>query len=978
VQPTSSILLLSMITAAFAPGASPRRELLSKLPLRFERESRGDALFRARGNNFELSLAPSRHTIEWRDPSSGRVARVITELRGANPRASLEAEDRLPGSANYFLGAPAGWRTDITGYSRVRHRGVLPGIDLVFHGENGRLEYDFVLAPHADPSLIRMSLTGQDSVRVDPSGDLLVSSSAGVIRWKRPEIFQRAGETRRNISGKFVTDGRGNVSFRIGGYDHDRELVIDPTLAYSTFFGSTKNEVARGIALDGAGNIYIAGVTSSADLPTKSAFQPNFGGLTASPFAAGDGFVAKFNPSGVLQYLTYIGGSQDDGVGAIAVDAAGNAYIAGATNSSDFPTVNPFQAQFGGLGGYGTYIRTGDAFVAKINPAGNKLLYSTYLGGRMDDIAFGIAIDSTGAAYVTGATLSQDFPLSQGAPQSRMKGYGGEPTARPCCNGPVWDPGDAFITKLDPTGSKVVFSTYLGGSLDEVAYTIALDPSNNVYVGGCTLSNDFPTTSGAFQRIWGGTDQQNYFQNTGDGFVTKLNAAGTAFVYSTYVGGAGDDCVSAMAVDSLGNAYITGATSTNGLGTTPGVFQRNYAGYFVLPFVVEQLWGDAFVGKLNPAGSAFVYLTYLGGSLNDAGTAIAIDSSGDAYVAGWTDSPDFPMAGAPYQSKMQGESGRYGYRIFGDAFVALLNSTGTALLYSTYLGGKSDEGAGGIAIDGMGNVFVTGGTLSTNFPVTSTAIRPTYGGGATDAFLAIFSGFPANPPVITVVANAEGESPTIAANTWVEIKGSGFGSTTRTWQTADFVNQLLPTALDNVSVTMNGAPAFVYYISPTQINVLTPPDLAAGPVQVQVNVGGVASAVFTVQAQKYSPSFFINGAGPYILATHLDGSLIGPTTLYPGLSTPAASGETVIFYANGFGPTTVPVVKGALMQSGTLPNLPTVQIGPFVATVTFAGLISPGLYQFNVVIPPSAPSGDNTILSGYGGAPAPTVKITVR
>ena len=750
----------------------------------------------------------------------------------------------------------------------------------------------------------------------------MVATIAGEIHWKRPDLFQQIAGTRRFVRGEFVIDSKGVVSFRVGEYDHTRTLVIDPALAYSSYFGSTKNEAARGIAVDGSGNVYVTGVTASANLPTKSAFQPNFGGLTASPFAAGDGFVAKFNSSGVLQYLTYIGGSQDDGVSAIAVDAAGNAYLAGATNSSDFPVVNAFQSQFAGMGGYGTYIRTGDAFVAKLNPAGNKLLYSTYLGGRMDDIAFGIAIDGTGAAYVTGATLSPDFPLSQGAAQNRMKGYGGEPTDRPCCNGPLWDPGDAFITKLDPTGSQVVFSTYLGGSLDDVAYTIALDPSNNVYVGGCTLSSDFPVTAGAYQRIWGGTDSQNYFQNTGDGFITKLNAAGTAWVYSTYFGGAGDDCVSAMAVDGAGNAYITGATSTNGIGTTPGVFQRNYAGYYVLPFTVEQLWGDAFVGKLNPTGTAFVYLTYLGGSTNDAGTAIALDSSGDVYVAGWTDSVDFPRAGNSYQSKMQGESTKHGYRVYGDAFVALVNSTGAALLYSTFLGGTLDEGAAGIAIDGNGNVFVAGGTQSTNFPVTSKAFQTTYGGGSGDAFLAIFSGFAANPPVIAQVANAEGESPMIAANTWVEVKGSGFSSTTRTWQASDFVNQQLPTALDNISVTMNGEAAFVYYISPTQINVLTPPDLAVGPVQVQVSVNGVSGAAFTVQAQKYSPSFFVNGAGPYVLATHLDGSLIGPATLYPGLSSPAMSGETVVLYANGFGPTSVPVVKGSLTQSGALPGLP--------------------------------------------------------
>lgn len=972
MTPGSSVLFLSLMAAALAPAASPRQQLLGKLPLRFEQQPLRNT-YKARGSNFELNLTASSSTIDWTDPASGRCARVTTELPGADPHASMEAEDRLAGSANYFLGSPGSWRTDVGGYGRIRSKNVHPGIDLVFHGENGRLEYDFVIAPHADLSLIRMSMSGQKSVRVDGSGDLLVATSAGVIRWKRPEIYQQAGETRRSISGKFVTVGRGYVAFKIGAYDRNRELVIDPTLAYSTFLGGSGGDGARGVAVDASGNVYIAGVTGSAGLPTLSAFQPNFGGLTATINSPGDGFVAKFNPAGALLYLTYIGGSADDLVSAIAVDAAGNAYLAGSTSSTDFPLVNAYQSQFGGTGGYSYEVRTGDAFVAKLNPAGNKLIYSTYLGGSLDDVATAIAIDSTGSAYVTGATLSQNFPVTQGAAQSRNKGFGGAPVLTRF-NLPVWEPGDAFIAKLDPTGSQLVFSTFLGGSLDDVAFGIAIDSSNNVYVGGCTLSSDFPTTAGALQRQWAGTDPQNFFLNFGDGFITKLNASGTAFVYSTYFGGAGDDCVNAIAVDSSGNAYITGSTSTNGLGTTAGVVQRNYAGYFVLPFLVEQLFGDAFVGKLNPTGSAFIYLTYLGGQLNDAGTAIAVDSSGDAYVAGWTNSLDFPVAGSPYQAKFQGSNGRY-----GDGFLTLVNSTGTALLYSSYLGGENDDVIYGLALGQNGNVYVVGGTRSTAYPVTSAAIQKTFAGGRGDAFLSIFSGFPLGPPVITKVANAEGgESSSIAANTWTEIKGTGFGTTSRIWQTPDFVNQLLPTALDNVSVTMNGKAAYVYFISPTQINVLTPPDLGTGAIQVMVSVNGVSSAAFTVQSQTASPSFFINGVGPYVLATHLDGSLIGPTTLYPGLSTPAAPGETVILYANGFGATTPPVVKGALTQSGILPTLPTVQIGPFVANVRFAGLVFPGQYQFNVDIPPSTPSGDNAILSGIGGLPAPTVQITVR
>ena len=230
MAPTFSILSLSIAAAVFASPAPPSRALLNKLPLRFEQGSDGKPVFTARGAHFELKLAPSRHTLEWTDPSSGRVARITTEIRGANEKTGLEAEQRLPGSANYFLGPREQWRMDVPGYARVRHKGVQPGIDLIFHGEGGLLEYDFVLAPHADPSLIRMSLTGQRSLSIDGEGNLLVATDAGLIRWKRPETYQQIGGTRRSVDGRFVTDGRSHVSFKIGPYDRERELVIDPTL----------------------------------------------------------------------------------------------------------------------------------------------------------------------------------------------------------------------------------------------------------------------------------------------------------------------------------------------------------------------------------------------------------------------------------------------------------------------------------------------------------------------------------------------------------------------------------------------------------------------------------------------------------------------------------------------------------------------------------------------------------------------------
>ncbi|MGA3186989.1 MAG: SBBP repeat-containing protein [Bryobacteraceae bacterium] len=908
----------------------------------------------------------------------------------------MAAEDRLPGAANYFVGGREQWRTDIIGYGRVRYSQIYPGIDLVFHGDEGQLEYDFILKPGADPGLIRLELSGQRSLSIAENGDLVISSAAGDVRWKRPEIYQTRDSGRVSVSGHYVVAGR-TVKFELGSYDHQRELVIDPTLAYATFLGGTRNDLARGIALDGSGNVYIAGNTSSLNLQTVSAFQPNFGGASTSYDMYGDAFVAKFSPAGALLYLTYLGGSGDDAASAIAVDSAGNAYVTGATTSTNFPTMTPYQAHFGGLGGLSA-VHSGDAFVTKLNPTGNQLIYSTYLGGSLDDVGTAIAVDGAGNAYVAGATASPNFPTSAGAYQAVLHGAGGQPI-NPDFDAPAWDPGDAFVVKLSASG-QLTAGTYLGGALDDVAFAIALDSSGNIYVAGCTISLNFPTTVGAIQRSFGGSDPNNYFRNSGDGFVTKFNSTLGSLLYSTYFGGEGDDLVSGIAVDSSGNIYMTGSTTTGTFQTSAGAFQSRYVGYTSQVYA-EQIFGDGYVAKINPSQTTPIYFSYLGGSSNDAGAAIAIDSSGNAYVTGFTDSLDFPVAGGPLQSNLAGDGDQALYEAYGDAFIAVVNPTATALLYSSYYGGRYDDEAYGIALDANNNVYITGNTVSSNLLTTSTAAQKTYAGGGDglggfskgDAYYAVFSGLVSAVPTITKVANAEGESLTIAPNTWVEVKGSNLAPAVSSpacapgycWQGSDFVNNQLPTTLQGVQVTLNGEKAFVYYISGSQINILTPPDLKAGTLTVQVINNGTPSATFTAQGQTLSESFFIFNGGPYIIGEHLYQTstgavaLVGPTTLYPGLTSPAAPGETIVLYANGFGPTTVPVVSGSETQSGTLPTLPAITIGSATAKVEYAGLISPGLYQFNVVVPATAQSGDNAIQATYNGQTTQAgTKITIQ
>jgi hypothetical protein len=461
--------------------------------------------------------------------------------------------------------------------------------------------------------------------------------------------------------------------------------AVDPTLFYSTYLGGAAYDNGIAIAVDGAGNAYVTGLTSSVNFPTTA------GAFQTTALAVGNAFVTKFNPTGSgLVYSTYLAGAScfcdNNSFGnGIAVDAPGNAYVTGVTKSSTFPTTGgAFQTAYGG--------GITDAFVTKLNPTGSGLVYSTYLGGGSDDQAQGIAVDPAGNAYVVGLTRSSNFPTTLGAFQTA---YGGGNL-------------DAFVTKLNPAGSGLAYSTYLGGSDDDRGIGIALDASGNAYVTGPTFSTNFPTTLGAFQTAYGGN---------GDVFVTKLNSLGTGLVYSTYLGGSGSDDGTGVAVDALGNAYVTGGTQSTNFPTL-AAFQPTFGGV-----------SDVFVAKLNPLGTGLLYSTYLGGSGDDFADGIALDALGSAYVTGRTASTNFPVTtGAPQTSFGGGVQ---------DAFVTKLNPIGSGLVYSTYLGGSDGDVGQGIALDALPNpnAYVAGATSSINFPTTSGAFQTVYGGGPSDAFV---------------------------------------------------------------------------------------------------------------------------------------------------------------------------------------------------------------------------------------------------
>jgi hypothetical protein len=629
-----------------------------KLPLSFEAnrgqtDSRVKFISRSQGNSLfltdtEMVLALSRHfsplarRAEW---ASGLKRSETTEERsatdpvvlrmkplGANQEPRVEGLEELPGKSNYFIGNdPAKWRTKVTNYAKVKFQAIYPGVDLVYYGNQGQLEDDFIVAPGADPKAILLGFQGTEKLRIDAQGDLVLRIRGGEVRLRKPIVYQStpaSGSQAADSPGgkQFVTARyvlRGNcVGFVVGEYDARKPLTIDPLLSYSTYLGGSGSDSAAGIVVDAAGNAYVTGQTFSINFPTQNPFQGTTGDRT------GDAFVAKLDNSGsTLLYSTYLAGSKSDGGAGIAVDAAGNAYVTGVTSSSDFPTVKPVQPSLSG---------SSDAFIAKIDTTASgtaSLVYSTYLGGSDAEGGAGVAVDSSGNAYVTGYTQSSNFPTANPLQGSSGGGtcffYYSNPFSQPC--------PDAFIAKLNPSGSALVFSTYLGGKDDDRGTGIAVDSSGNSYVTGHTQSSNFPTSSPIQPNLGG----------FGDAFVAKLNATGSALTYSTYLGGNSDDQGNGIAVDSSGNAYVTGSTSSMDFPT-------------VFPVEVLNSGSHIFITKLNSAGSALVYSSYLGGSGFETGAGVAVDANGNAYVTGNTSSSNFPTVN-PLQTSLRG---------FTDAFVS--------------------------------------------------------------------------------------------------------------------------------------------------------------------------------------------------------------------------------------------------------------------------------------------------------------------
>ena len=624
---------------------------------------------------------------------------VRMQLLGGNPAPQVVGRDELPGKVNYFLGNdPAHWHTHISTFARVEYQNVYPGINLDYYGNQGQLEYDFVVAPGADPRVIHMGFAGADQLSLNEHGDLVIHAGGQDIVQHKPLVYQEANGSRQEIASAFsLTTGKSpltthEVGFTLGTYDNSSPLVIDPVLSYSTYLGGNGYDAAFGIAVDPAtGDALVTGQAGSTDFPTANPFQPSYGG------GVEDAFVSRLSADGsALVFSTYLGGSDFDTGNDIGVDpATGDILVTGVTYSQDFPTVNALQASLGGP------LAT-NAFVVRLSADGSALVFSTYVGGSHNDTGSRIAVDPvTGDVLVTGWTSSTDFPTVNPALQQNLRGI-----------------ENAFVARLSADGSALVYSTYLGGSSDDRAFAIAVDPTTgDALVTGFTQSTDFPTANPL---------QSHYAGGRFDGFVSRLSADGRALIFSTYIGGSSDDISGDIALDpNTGDILVTGGTYSTDFPTVNPLQPHNAGDW------------DMFVARLSADGSALLYSTYLGGSGEDRGIRIAVDTNtGDILVAGFTTSRNFPTAN-PLQANYGG--GRY------DAFVARLSADGTALVYSTYLGGSNDDFAAAIAMDPTtGDALVTGYTNSTNFP-TANPLQPRLGGGTCfdqpcpDAFLARIS-----------------------------------------------------------------------------------------------------------------------------------------------------------------------------------------------------------------------------------------------
>ncbi|MGD0092138.1 MAG: SBBP repeat-containing protein, partial [Planctomycetota bacterium] len=730
-----------MSSKSNSPAQQRVKNALAALPLAFEvnhGQTGQEVKYLSHGRGYVLFLCEKEavfslqkpRKLEKGRPSGAETPPAVLRLAfvGSNPHPAISGASELPGKSNYFFGNRS--ITDVTTYSKVAYAGLYPGIDAVYYGNQKQLEYDFVVAPGANPAAIKLAVTGAEKAEVDARGDLVLTVTGKEVRQHKPVLYQVAGGVKSEVAGRYVLQGESGpgtrmVSFEVAKYDPSKPLVIDPVLVYSTFYGDLPSTEAApsdlsgddggmGIALDSAGNAYVTGFTNSFEFPVLSWLQdytysaaygidhpPTLLQYLEVPNRPGayHAFLSKFNQdSSQLVYSTYWGGGRDDVGVAVAVGSDNAPVVAGTTNSSSFNLKNALHVYAGGI----------DTFITKFTPGGNDVVFSTLLGGEFDDVCNDLALDSAGNVFVVGTTTSPN--LSTANP------------LQPRNNSTAPNGSNGFVAKFRADGLVMLFCTYLGGHNNDGAMGVTTDASGNCYVVGFTTSPDFPLASPLQPQ------NNSTAPVPSNAFVAKLNPSGSLLVFSTYLGGSGEDQANSVAVDAGGNVYLAGYTKSSDFPTISPT---------VLP--VQATNGgppgtkDAFVSKISYLGNALLFSTYLGGAGDDEARRIVVDSRGAIYVAGSTQSDDFPLApqtNTLQSARAKGVSGLS--KSNADGFLAKFNPSGTPLVYSTYLGSTAHSfltdnmvravppilpvaldtwsEVRGLVTDNQGNAYVTGFT----------------------------------------------------------------------------------------------------------------------------------------------------------------------------------------------------------------------------------------------------------------------------
>jgi uncharacterized protein (TIGR03437 family) len=900
--------------------------------------------FLGKGPGYFLYLNGTETALDLRDGTGRSQAVMRMTLEGARPGVEARGEMLQQHRIHYFLGQDATkWVTDVPTFGQVRFGGVYRGIDLVYYAKDGEFEHDFVVAPGADPGRIRMRFTGAEEMTLTADGGLRLRQGPAAVLWGPPRVYQQRGGRRAAVPARYEMLGEGRVGFTVEGYDRSATLVIDPTISFLTYAGNAESSLGGRSAVDSAGNIYLTGAISFSTWPVTPGAAP----APSAGFGPSNALLMKVNATGTqVLYSTYFGGIDGEIGAAVAVDAQGNAYVTGVTDSRDFPTTqgafrptvppaSPSVADFA------------DCFVTKFNAAGSAIVYSTYLHGTGNDGCTSIAVDGQGNAYVTGGTDSNNYPTTEGAFQTSYRL--GVETQR----------YDVFVTKLNAAGSQLAYSTFVGGGGNDFATSIAVDGAGNAYVTGTTTSSsNFPLTQGAADTSYGGHGGNLQWTRWGDAFAFKLNPAGTQMVYSTYIGGNLDDLAFSIAVDGQGAAYVAGNTLSPDFPTTAAAFQRTYGGAGGEPLLNA---GDAFVTKIAPDGRSFAYSTYLGGSQDDRALQIAVDAAGNASVVGNTLSANFPVTPDALQ-RTDRTSATAPTRVrMGSGFLAQLNAAGSSVTYATYLGGTSHDWLNGVGVTADGSVIVTGTTNSADLPVTAGVHQRQFFGGLDnwrplgDLFVARF-GAEAQPS-IAGVSNAASYVTGLAPGMIAVMAGTNIGP--ENLQTARLDAQgRVATTLAETQVLVSNRPAPLVYASARQTSFIVPYETAAGAnAQIVAVYKGVRSPAFSAPVVAANPGVFSansSGTGP--------GAILNQDNSFNTAQNPAEKGSIIVFFLTGEGQTDPPGTDGQIASSVfPKPVLPVrVEISGVQAEVLYAGAVPgqvAGLMQVNARIPEGSNQG---------------------